>query len=107
MRNRFALFTWHPRMTMTMGDASQSNQVEVVTIDKDAYLRMPGRFGGSDKWMRVDASKVKAGGTFDLMPDSAPAGAGDLVSGVTDVERAGDRAFTGTLDLTGSLTAAV
>jgi hypothetical protein len=90
-------------MTMNVTAQGKSTKIEIVTLDKDVYLKVPGTPNIGDKWMHVDVAKL-AGTNFDIMPQGDPAGANNLVKSVVDAQRDGDRGFKGTLDLTKSPT---
>jgi hypothetical protein len=93
------------KMTMEMGDAGQTMKMDVLVMGQDFYLNMTGVPGMSGKWLHLDSSTLPAGSGLDLMPDGDPGGANNMVKGVVDVKKAGDNAFTGTIDLTKAATA--
>lgn len=88
-------------MTMDVTTSGQTLKIDIVSLDKDAYLKVTGLPNVQNKWMHVDAAKL-AGGNFDIMPQGDPAGANNLVKSVVDVQREGDLGFRGTIDLTRS-----
>jgi hypothetical protein len=90
------------QLAMNMSASGQSLKINVVMIDKDVYLKMTGVPSMPKKWMHIDAAKVKAGSTLDVMPEGDPAGAGKMMNTVVDVQRTGEHGFKGTLDLTKS-----
>ncbi|MGI5214543.1 hypothetical protein [Plantactinospora sp. CA-290183] len=90
------------KMSLTMSGQGQSLKIELLTLDNDIYMKMAGMPGMPDKWMRVDASKVKEGTTLDMMPKDDASGAGNLVNSMVDVERTGEGSFTGTMDMSKS-----
>jgi hypothetical protein len=82
---------------MTLDLGAQGGKVQVVTIGDDAWLKVSGI---SDKWLHMDATKLGANGQMNLMPDGDPGGAKKMIEGVVDVQRTGERAFSGSLDYT-------
>lgn len=90
------------QMAMNVSAGAQKLKIDVVTLDKDIYLKMTGAPSMPKKWMHVDAAKVKSGGTLDVMPEGDPAGASKMINTVVDVQRNGEHGFKGTLDLTKS-----
>jgi hypothetical protein len=88
------------QLAMNMSAGGQSLKMNVVMVDKDIYLKMTGVPSMPKKWMHIDAAKVKAGGTLDVMPEGDPAGAAKMMNAVVDVQRNGEHGFKGTLDLT-------
>jgi hypothetical protein len=91
-------------VTMTVAAQGRSTNINIVVLDKDVYMKVPGLPNVGNKWMHVDAAKL-AGSSFDIMPQGDPSGANNLIKGVVDVQRDGDNSFKGTLDLTKSPTA--
>jgi hypothetical protein len=91
-------------VTMTVAAQGRSTNINIVVLDKDVYMKVPGLPNIGNKWMHVDAAKL-AGSSFDIMPQGDPSGANNLIKGVVDVQRDGDNSFKGTLDLTKSPTA--
>ncbi|MER7169201.1 hypothetical protein ABT336_24460 [Micromonospora sp. NPDC000207] len=87
------------KLDMTM-DLGGQGSFRMITIDNDGYLKYTGVPGMSDKWLRLDISKLDASGQMNLMPDGDPGGARQLVNGVVDIEKDGDRSFSGTIDYT-------
>ncbi|MFD0822971.1 hypothetical protein ACFQ0D_32665, partial [Micromonospora zhanjiangensis] len=88
------------QMAMNVSAGAQSIKMDIVMLDKDLYLKITGMPNMSNKWMHVDASKVKAGSSLDVMPGGDPAGASKMINSVVDVQRDGEHRFKGTLDLT-------
>lgn len=93
-------------MTMGMAAAGQSMEFQVRLLGQDLYMKIGGSLGKQlgqslgGKWMHVDASKIKAGSSFDIMPEGDPGGAQRMIKALKNVERDGPNSFKGTLDMT-------
>jgi len=90
------------KMTMDISANGESMKIEMVALDTDLYMKMAGAPGLPKTWMRIDATKVKEGSTFDFMPDGDASGANNLVNSMVTVERDGERSFKGSMDITKS-----
>jgi hypothetical protein len=90
------------KMAMVLGTTASSTRVDVIQIGNDMYLKFDGPLakvvGGS--WMHVDATKLKAGNSFNQLQGNDPAGTRAMTNAMTNVQKTGDHDFTGTLDLT-------
>ncbi|MEO3925932.1 hypothetical protein ABGB07_18985 [Micromonosporaceae bacterium B7E4] len=92
-------------LAMKLDVPGQSMDFKIILAADDLFVKYAGLPGLPKEWMRVDASKIKAGSTLDIMPEDDPLGVNNLMKGIVDVERDGERGFKGTLDLTKSPTA--
>ncbi|MGI5145395.1 hypothetical protein ACQEVC_03170 [Plantactinospora sp. CA-294935] len=92
-------------LAMKLDVPGQSTDFKIILLADDLFVKYTGLPGLPKEWMRVDASKIKAGSTLDIMPEDDPLGVNNLMKGIVDVERDGERGFKGTLDLTKSPTA--
>lgn len=99
------------QMSMDMGALGKGNKIELRKVGKDLYLKFGGAAGqllssgeSGKPWMHVDASKLPAGSSFNMMSPDDPAGTKAMISAMTKVERVGERGFKGTLDLAKSPT---
>jgi hypothetical protein len=79
-------------MTMKMGGAGS---FRMLMVGNDGYLKYDGVPGMPDKWLHLDSAAL---GQAGLMPDGDPGGAKQLIAGVVEVEKKGDREFSGVLD---------
>jgi hypothetical protein len=93
------------KMSMEMGTDGQTMKMDVLVVGPDLYLNMTGVPGMSGKWLHLDSSKLPNGSGLDLMPGGDPGGANNMVKGVVDVQKDGERGFKGTIDLTKATTA--
>ncbi|MEH0939251.1 hypothetical protein [Micromonospora psammae] len=84
-------------MTLDMG---RSGKFRMVTIGDDAWLKISGMSGMPNKWLHMDTTKLGPNGRMNLMPDGDPGGAKQMIKGVTEVEKTGERSYAGTLDYT-------
>ncbi|GAA2702959.1 hypothetical protein ACFY2R_21145 [Micromonospora olivasterospora] len=82
---------------MTLDLGSSGGKLRLIMVGDDAYLKTAAI---SDKWLHMDATTLGASGQFNLMPDGDPGGAKKMLQGVVEVEKTGERAFSGTLDYT-------
>lgn len=88
-------------------DLSFSINMEFLLIGSDTWAKvdlgsmagLPGLPQLPNKWMHLDRAKLSNADELGL-DDADPAGAADILAAIASVERSGDRAFTGTLDLT-------
>lgn len=98
------------RMSMDMGALGDGNKIELRKVGNDVYMRFGGAVGQmlggkSDKeWMHIDATKLPAGSSFNMMSPDDPAGTKAMVTAMTKVERVGANGFQGSLDLAKSPT---
>lgn len=98
------------RMTISMDGPQPGSSVTMglVLLGEDAWIRIglepaevAERLGLPDGWVAFDPERLESfriGGTGG---GSDPAGAGDLLENAVGVTRAGNRKYSGTLDLTG------
>jgi hypothetical protein len=96
-------------VNMTVSDQASgvTIKVDALLVGADMYLKMdfgslgagiPGLGELGDKWMRVDAAKVPAGG-IGLKPGADTVAPDSIVKGVASAERVSDTEITGTIDL--------
>ena len=82
-------------MSMTMTGAAAGgagdSKVDMRKVGEDLYMRFDGK-----KWMHAAASEFPAGSTFA----SNPKDTSKMITVTTGVQRTGDRAFKGVLDMT-------
>jgi hypothetical protein len=89
-----------PNKTVTM-DSVMS--MRVILVDGQLYLKFPKgvpgteALGGGDKWLHLDASKLAAG-SLGIQDPGDPAY--NSLKAATSVQKAGDKHYKGTLDLT-------
>lgn len=92
-------------MSMTLG-ALGDTKVELRKVGDDLFMKFGGGMGKSltkdsaKPWMHLDASKIADGSSFNILPKDDPGGAKAMLAAMTGVQKTGDRAFKGTLDLT-------
>ncbi|MFI5494653.1 hypothetical protein [Actinoplanes sp. NPDC051859] len=93
--------------TMSM-PALGADKIEMRVIGNDMYMKMGalgkalgGGKAGNKEWMHIAVDKLGEGSGFNL-DQNGPAGAAEMLSTVTGVERVGNDGFKGTLDLTKS-----
>jgi hypothetical protein len=98
------------RMTMDMGALGDGNKIELRKVGTDVYMKFGGAVGqmlggqSSKEWMHVDAAKLPAGSSFNVMSPDDPAGTKAMVAAMTKVERVGANGYRGSLDLAKSPT---
>lgn len=92
-------------MSLKMGLGGQSLDFQFIRLQDDIYLKTAGIGGSSDKWMHIDGSKISSDSRLGSMLQGDPAGAENLLKGIAEVERDGERRFKGTIDMTKSPTA--
>lgn len=85
-------------MTISLGTVGD---LRLLMESNDAWLKVTGQPNAPKKWLHLDATKL-SNGQLDLMPEGDPGGANKMLKNVVDVQRTGDRAWSGTLDLTRS-----
>ncbi|HEU5110044.1 MAG TPA: hypothetical protein VFT95_15995 [Micromonosporaceae bacterium] len=95
---------------MVSTDPEAAFTMELLVVEPHSYVKMD--LGGvaalpglgllsGDKWLHLDRSKVKGVEALTLHGDDADlAGVRGLLGSAGSVRRAGDRAYSGTLDLT-------
>lgn len=94
------------KMNLKMSLGGESMDIEFIRLQDDIYLKVPGLGGGAaGKWMHIDGSKLAADSSLGNMLRGDPAGAENLIKGVAEVQRDGERRFKGTIDVTKSPTA--
>jgi hypothetical protein len=88
------------KMTVTLGGGT-ATKVDIVQLADDMYMKFDGQLAQlvGKGWMHIDASKLKAGSTFNQLQGNDPAGTQAMAKAVTDVEKSGND-FKGTIDLT-------
>lgn len=89
--------------TLSIMDEGDEFRSEVVILGQELYLKisglpLPGLDGS--KWYQVDRSKAKSLSSLGIENVDDPIGAKSLAQTFVTVEKTGDRAFKGTLDLT-------
>jgi hypothetical protein len=89
-------------MAMTLGAGGTSTKVEIRQLGNDLYLKFDGSLAKAvgESWMHVDATKLKAGSSFNQLQGNDPAGTQAMVKAMTDVQKTGANGYRGTLDLT-------
>ncbi|MEV6812933.1 hypothetical protein [Micromonospora sp. NPDC051296] len=97
------------QMTMSMGDDEFTMDFDLIHITPDTWVKMdlgdlfagmPGADTFKDKYQHLDAAK--AGDAKSLNPFSSgtdPAGAEAMFKGIAEVEKTGEGAYSGTVDL--------
>ncbi len=97
------------QMTMSMGDEQFTMDFDLIHIKPDTWVKidlgdllagMPGADTFKDKYQHLDASK--AGDAKGLDPFSSgtdPADAAAMFKGIAEVEKTGEGAYSGTVDL--------
>jgi hypothetical protein len=88
------------KMTVTLGGGT-ATKVDIIQLADDMYLKFDGQLSQvvGKGWMHIDATKLKAGSSFNQLQGNDPAGTQAMAKAVTDVEKTGND-FKGTLDLT-------
>jgi hypothetical protein len=88
------------KMTVTLGGGT-ATKVDIIQLADDMYLKFDGQLAQmvGKTWMHIDASKLKAGSTFNQLQGDDPAGTQAMAKAVTNVVKTGND-FKGTLDLT-------
>jgi len=92
-------------MTMTLGvGGSEDTTMTMRKVGNDLYIKMDGALGSAlgakaDKWMHVDASKIPAGSPFSIS-GSGPTDASKMIAATQNVEKTGEGAYKGVLDMT-------
>jgi hypothetical protein len=90
-------------MDMTLGAGSGETTVQVRKVGTDMYMKFGGslaKLAGEGKWLHIDAAKVAAGSSFDIMPSDDPGGAQAMIKAMTKAESDGNGGYRGTIDLT-------
>lgn len=83
-------------MSMSTGTGS-GGDVKMLRVGNDMWMKFSGSLGalaGDGKWMHVDIRDMANGAYGD------PAAAEKMIKATANVQRSGDHAFKGTLDLT-------
>ncbi|MGV9211305.1 hypothetical protein ACTFTM_05515 [Micromonospora sp. RB23] len=103
------------QMTMKMGDDSQdvSMEMDLIYIDSESWVRM--EIGGAmaamvpelaknkGKYQHLDKTKAKEIKDLQLDPESLdPVDSETLVKGVTEVQKTGEGAYAGKIDISAS-----
>ena len=89
-------------MSMTLGAGDTTTKVDIRQLKNDMYLKFDGSLAKAvgESWMHVDATKLKAGSSFNQLQGNDPAGTQAMVKAMTDVQKTGANGYRGTLDLT-------
>lgn len=108
------------RYSMKAGDASSSGTVdpavkqstmtvsvvefktEVLVVDPELYVRIKGLgLPGLDenKWLKIDRAKIKSFAALGINDVNDPTGVNTLAKSVATIQKTGERAYKGTLDL--------
>lgn len=89
-------------MTMTLGAGGTKTKVDILQLKNDMYLKFDGSLAKvvGESWMHIDATKLKAGSSFNQLQGNDPAGTQAMVKAMTDVQKTGANGYRGTLDLT-------
>ena len=85
-------------MTLDMGDAQT---MRMLSIGDDIYLKLGGEQAGnfSDKWLRMDTSKLGDDSELKLMADD-PGNVKALIKSIAAVDRTSPGNYAGTVDYT-------
>jgi hypothetical protein len=92
-------------MTMKLGlGGSDDSAMKMRKVGDDLYIKMGGALGkaigaDADKWMHVDASKLSPDHPF-AMNGGNPKDASKMIAATTNVEKTGEGAYKGVLDMT-------
>ncbi|MEV6923021.1 hypothetical protein AB0M46_00710 [Dactylosporangium sp. NPDC051485] len=100
----------HAHIKISGTDADMKFSMELLVLEPEAYLKMDmGAAAGAvpglellngKKWIHVDRSKIKDSQDLSLKADDADlTGIAALLKSAQGVQAAGDKKFTGTLDL--------
>jgi hypothetical protein len=92
-------------MTMDINAGAKKVTIDMVVANPDLYLKINGIPSMPAKWLHIDSSKIKTGGSLDVMPQNDPVGAQRMVNGLVDVQRVAEHSYKGTFDMTKSPTA--
>lgn len=100
------------QFSMKFGDASQDMSIEMdlIYIDSDSWVKMdlggamagaiPGAAKNKGKYQHLDKTKVEGIKDLQLDPESLdPVDSELLVKGVTDVQKTGEGAYSGKIDI--------
>jgi hypothetical protein len=90
------------KTTMVLGVTGSATKVELIQIANDMYMKFTGPLAKvvGASWLHIDATKLKAGNSFNQLQNNDPAGAQAMAKAMANVQKTGDRDFKGTLDLT-------
>jgi hypothetical protein len=98
------------QMAMDMGALGEDAKIELRKVGDDIFFNfgkvagsMPGAKSGKP-WMHLDATKLPADSSFNMMSPDDPAGTKKMITAMTKVERVGANGYRGTLDLAKSPT---
>ncbi|HCT75799.1 MAG TPA: hypothetical protein DGG94_05465 [Micromonosporaceae bacterium] len=83
-------------------DKGDDAWISFVSIDDDYWIQLSD-VDSNGKWLHAKVSQLPAGSKVDSGSVGDPAGAKRFGESVVSVQRMGDRAFKGTVDLTGAL----
>ncbi|MBX7269136.1 hypothetical protein KIF24_26005 [Micromonospora sp. Llam7] len=96
------------QMTMTMGDEEFTMDFDLIQIQPDTWVKVdlgdlfngvPGMEAFKDKYQHLDAAKAGDAKNLDLLKGADPADAAAMFEGLTDVQKTGEGAYSGTFDL--------
>ena len=88
-------------MSMSTGTGTGGTDVKTLRIGNDMWMKFSGSLGtlaGDGKWMHLNITELSSGSAYGLSGD--PAAAEKMIKATAAVQRTGDHAFKGTLDLT-------
>ena len=77
-------------------------KTEVLLVDPEVYARITGLpLPGVDpaKWLKIDRTKIKSFGALGIHDLNDPTGVNTLAKTIATIQKTGDRAYKGTLDL--------
>jgi hypothetical protein len=84
-------------MSMSTGTGSGGTDIKMLRVGNDMWMKFSGSLGtlaGNGKWMHLDIKEMANGAYGD------PAATAKMIDATANVQRTGDHAFKGTLDLT-------
>jgi hypothetical protein len=84
-------------MSMSTGTGSGGTDIKMLRVGNDMWMKFGGSLGtlaGNGKWMHLDIKEMVNGAYGD------PAATAKMINATANVQRTGDHAFKGTLDLT-------
>jgi hypothetical protein len=84
-------------MSMSTGTGSGGTDIKMLRVGNDMWMKFSGSLGtlaGNGKWMHLDIKEMVNGAYGD------PAATAKMINATANVQRTGDHAFKGTLDLT-------
>jgi hypothetical protein len=89
-------------MTVSISAEGPPFKTELLSLGPELFARISGLpVPGIDgkKWMRIDRSKIKSFGALGIRDIDDPTGVTTLSQTIVTIQKTGDRAYKGTLDL--------